>query len=157
MVTITYQKAKIQIPDFLADLWPVDLPLDSWPTYCGAGEGIGDLLVPERICGVDNSCGCFVHDIQWALADDSFFAAMVANWNLYCNLRAITLANYDHSKYSKGRVERGCLKYFLGTIIGTVKSFTPDGSYEDPFASPTVKARFKKLATVHDVDPQLYQ
>lgn len=49
---ITYGGAQIEIPEFLKDYWPLDQPLEEWPSFCGAGEGLGDKIVPEHICGV---------------------------------------------------------------------------------------------------------
>jgi len=45
-VKISYWGADLTIPDFLEPLWPHDLPPEAWPTFCGAGQGWGDAIVP---------------------------------------------------------------------------------------------------------------
>lgn len=39
--------------------------IEHFPHCCGAGEGIGDLLVPESVFGVIISAACFIHDFMW--------------------------------------------------------------------------------------------
>lgn len=154
---IVYQKVQILVPDYLLQLWPHDLPLDGWPSYCGAGDGWGDKLIPEVICGVPSSCICFIHDNMWAVAEDTFIAAMKSNWTMYKNLNAFVLANYDQTKYQRSEVEAVCMIYLIGTIIGIRRNFSPDGTADDPFSSPTVRSRLKRLATVCDIDPKFYE
>lgn len=49
---VEYYGAKLTMPSFLVALFPVDLPAKKWPTFCGAGGGFGDRVVPDRIHGV---------------------------------------------------------------------------------------------------------
>lgn len=47
---------------------PIRFPhptFDGFPTYCGAGSGIGDLVVPDVIYEIPISVDCFIHDICW--------------------------------------------------------------------------------------------
>lgn len=156
-ITIEYGGTFLDLPDFLVNIWPFDLPLDGWPTFCGAGEGFGDWIVPDEIYDVPIRHICFLHDIAWAITEPNFGAAMQANWDMYQRVRRTVLANYDDKRYSEKRVEVRCLAYLLGTIVGVRRNFKPDGTYQDPFASPTVRARLRKLATVHDINPELYE
>jgi len=53
-VKIIRYGAQMEVADFLEHLMPdePDLPLNMWPTFCGAGDGIGDRLVPDIIGGI---------------------------------------------------------------------------------------------------------
>ena len=51
----------------------VEMPyktIDEFGTYCGAGHGVGDWLVPDVFRGhVRISVCCFLHDVSWMLAE----------------------------------------------------------------------------------------
>jgi hypothetical protein len=55
----------------LAVKWPYQR-VRNFDSYCGAGKGIGDKIVPESILGVKVSPACFVHDKMWELASASW-------------------------------------------------------------------------------------
>ncbi len=158
--TIDYHDAKLEVCSCLVDLWPSRLPLDKWPSFCGAGSGIGDWIIPENIAGVCCSCVCFDHDVSWAIADNTVKGAMDSNWRMYNNLRNLTLANYDQAKHSKSYVEFKCILYLFGVCIGLKRNFKPDSALgpvtDDPLQHPTVKDRLHKLAMETLDDRQFY-
>ena len=149
---INYASAKLEIPTFLTDLWPHALHPADWPTFCGAGDGLGDRIVPDHICSVSVSPCCFEHDISWALAENSFAAFMKANLRLWLNLRSLVLANYNKKLYPQVIVEWRCFGFFLA--VSTVgKKFFKAGPEDrivtaDPFDHPIVRARLHRLARV---------
>lgn len=57
------------MPRFVATWWPHHLTLDEFPTFCGAGRGLGDAVVPERMWGLPISAACYIHDFAWTLAN----------------------------------------------------------------------------------------
>jgi hypothetical protein len=67
-------------------MFPEALPLQHWPTFCGAGNGFGDWIVPDWVKRVCISPECFVHDIDWAIADGSWRAFQAANNRFLKNL-----------------------------------------------------------------------
>lgn len=71
-VKLKYHDALIEVPGFLSSMLPENLPLDHWPSFCGAGDGIGDWIVPDRIKRTCISDACMVHDIDWSIADGSW-------------------------------------------------------------------------------------
>jgi hypothetical protein len=150
---IEYAGAKLEVPEFLVDIWPKDFQLKKWPTFCGAGDGLGDKIVPDHICGVRASCCCFEHDISWPLSANTFFAFMRCNMRFYRNLRALVLANYDKKKHSRFTVERRCFYFFAAVCTAGWKFFkvSPDDRVVtvDPFSHPVVKARLHRLARVY--------
>jgi hypothetical protein len=89
--TIIYQGAELSVPEFLVDLWPHDLAIEDWPTFCGAGDGPGDWIVPDKARGVYFTPACFIHDIDWALAPSRLaHSFVISNYYFWCNLRALT-------------------------------------------------------------------
>lgn len=125
IVTVDYAGARLEIPDFLVEFWPVDSPLEDWPTYCGAGQGLGDVLVRDRRCGVWTSCTCFVHDVEWTVGDPGWYAAVESNMRLYRNIRALMLDNYDPNRYTRKRVEREAAKVLFGVTYGIFRHYDP--------------------------------
>jgi hypothetical protein len=140
---IQYCGAQLEVPEYIAERWPYHYSLDDWPTFCGAGGGIGDAVIPDERCGVRIACVCFIHDIDWAIAEDTLVAAMRGNNRLRRNMRSIILANYDKEKYSRFRVEYECFKYYIGTTLGFALHFSPTGS--DPSTNPEVAEKLERL------------
>jgi len=147
---IPYAGCNIEVPELLAlnDYWPYGLPLEDWPTFCGAGEGIGDRIIPDTICGVRVACCCFEHDISWCIADGSFVDFMKSNLRLYCNLRAIVLPRIPY--WQKLAAEAKCFFYFAAvcTVGHKIfkKQFSTTKQYLDPFDNPGVKEKLHRLA-----------
>lgn len=87
-VTIDYLGAQLRVPDFLVDLWPHEMEWKQWPTFCGAGDGLGDWIVPDRVRGAILAPACFIHDVEWAIAGDrGVYAFLMANLHLTINNR----------------------------------------------------------------------
>lgn len=141
--TIIYAGAILEVPDFLVDLWPHELPLSDWPTYCGAGDGLGDRIVPDSIWGARVCPACFIHDIDWAIADGSYRAFQAANNRFKRNLVALT----DAQLYSQVRIAAKirCNTYWLvvSSPVGW-RNYEPSGS--DPYTNPVVKDKLFRLA-----------
>lgn len=54
---------------------PLQFPYDTFEeftSFCGAGSGIGDIIVPESIFGIKVSPVCYIHDIMWQMAEPSW-------------------------------------------------------------------------------------
>ena len=67
-------------------------------TACGAGEGIGDKLVPETIWGVRVTLACFVHDYMWELSEASWADFHHSNAVFLSNINAVILALSNKSR-----------------------------------------------------------
>lgn len=147
-VKIQYFGAEIEIAEFLLHLWPDELALKDWPTFCGAGSGPGDWFVSDYICGVYVSPCCFQHDIDFSALDSTWGNFFNANMRLYLNLRAFVYANVDRKRYSNRRIEASCLKYFSGVMLFGWKHFKkkidPQGA---PLEDKTVKEKLHRLAS----------
>ena len=79
------------MPDRLIMDWP-DMPLDALPDSCGAGSGIGNLIVPETIFRLRVTPACFIHDFCWQIADASWADFHQSNSIFLHNLLAIIQA-----------------------------------------------------------------
>ncbi len=69
---------------------PTDITLPGsfvklFPACCGAGDGIGNLIVPETIWGVPISPACFVHDKMWGKA--------APTWEAFHHSNSVFLTN----------------------------------------------------------------
>jgi len=117
--------AVLDIPDFLEPFWPYDLELIDFPTFCGAGQGLGDKLIKDIRCEVNTAPACLVHDVEWTLCDKSYFDAIMSNVRLYKNTRSLLLANYNKDKYSQKEVEWESFKVFVGVTWGIFFHFKP--------------------------------
>lgn len=65
--------------------------LVDYPSFCGAGSGIGDRIVPEKIGGMPCSHICHVHDEWWEYCDSTWIAFIRGNMAFGYNL-AVYLA-----------------------------------------------------------------
>lgn len=83
---VLYHGALIEVPYFMVKMLPETLPLKNWPTFCGAGNGFGDWIVPDWVKRVCISPECLVHDIEWAIANGSWRAFQSANNRFLRNL-----------------------------------------------------------------------
>ena len=139
---IPFNGALLNIHEYLIDSWPFDFPAERWPTFCGAGKGLGDWAVPEKLCGVPNQPCCYDHDVRWAAAAN-VREALIANFILYSNVRANTLANYNQRIYSRRFVESACLVVLAGVTLGTIFHFDPIN--QDIEVNVEVKDRMDRL------------
>lgn len=62
------------------------------PPCCGAGDGIGEKLIPETMWGLPISPACYIHDKEWPLAQPTWEAFHASNSHFLHNL--VTLVNY---------------------------------------------------------------
>ena len=143
-VITEYAGAHVEVSAFLVPLLPHDLPLKDWPTYCGAGKGFGDWLVPDLIPGAYIQFPCFQHDIDWALADGSKDDYWKANARFLRNLRTMVRAQIaDEDSLEKGLYD--CEWYYMGVSspIGW-SCYHPSG--QDWRTNPVVKEKLHRLS-----------
>lgn len=94
--------------------------VDKFDSFCGAGTGIGDAIVPETIWGVKVSPACFVHDKMWEAADGTWEAFHASNSIFLTNL--ISLIEVQ----SKSSVLKRIRLYRAVTYYNTVDSIGPN-------------------------------
>jgi len=106
-----FHGVKYQTPlgfDFL------DKDIDDYPSFCGAGSGIGDKVVPEKIGGMPCSHICHVHDEWWEMCDPTWLAFLRGNMAFGYNL-AVYLGTGKGSKWDKAwRLIKGSV--YVGAV-----------------------------------------
>lgn len=136
------------VPSFLVDLWPREVPLAGFPSYCGAGSGIGDKIVPEYIWGLKVSAACFIHDILWAICPNTWAWFILSNLMFLFNLLSI-IKFKSHSFV--GRIVRysRAVWYFIAVSTIGKKCFKKDAEdkviVDDPTDHPSVIAKFNRI------------
>lgn len=70
-----------------------------FPTYCGAGSGFGDWIVPDRAMGLSLSPACFIHDLCWGLAT-TWGEFHQSNMIFLENMRSI-ISHRSHDRFEK--------------------------------------------------------
>jgi len=153
-VKISYWGADLTIPDFLESLWPHDLPPEAWPTFCGAGQGWGDAIVPDKIGKVYLNPAGLCHDVEWACSAKNLSAFMGANGRFFLNCVELVLAT-DLAVWPKIKMLTSVTGIYL-TAVSTMGilffSWFTKNRKEDvnPLENPTVKDRLKRLATARN-------
>jgi hypothetical protein len=145
--TIDYFGARLEVVEFLAEIWPYELPLDKWPSFCGLGDSWGDKWVPEKICGIPISCVCFDHDVSFSLADGSQKEFIKMNLRMYRNVRSLVIPNIKW--WQRPKAESMCFIYFaVTTALGfrAYESQIPKQRYDHPLDNPEVHKKLHRLA-----------
>ena len=140
--TTEYLGAKLEMPDWLVPLWPVDMPRAQWPTYCGSG-GLGDIFVPDQICGAIICEDCFIHDIEFAVLPREWWAFQQSNNRLYTNLASTLSAQITDAK-TLAKAKRIAMRYWAAVSLFGWRHFDPEN--ENPWSNNTVRARLNRLA-----------
>ena len=147
--TIQYHGVELQVPPGLAPVLPSEcLPMAKWPSFCGAGDGVGNRLVSDYIQGISIKVVCYIHDIEWATTTDTREAFHAANRRFFRNLVALLNDRLSGSQLLWGINEAALYYFAVNSFIGW-KNFSPIGG---PFEeNPVVKDRCRKLvATLSD-------
>lgn len=63
--------------------------LDDFPDCCGAGDGLQERLVPEKILGLRVSAACSIHDFDFGSAPATWAAFHATSFRFARNLYAI--------------------------------------------------------------------
>lgn len=72
-VAVIYDGVTLIVP--IINESPMHIPhdgFDDFDTYCGAGKGWGDKIVPDDIYGIIISPACFIHDVMWRESSPSW-------------------------------------------------------------------------------------
>lgn len=95
--------------------------LSDFETYCGAGGGFGDWIVPETLFFLKVSAACFIHDEMWRMADGSWEDFHYANSVFLSNLISIITHESDSNILKHMRMYRA-VTYFnaVDTIGATI-------------------------------------
>lgn len=143
-------KAILSAPAWIEKLWPSDFPSEKWPTFCGAGNGFGDKIVPDKIHNVSISPECFIHDIGWATSADTIREFLAENWWLAVNIGAQILASELSWWLKELAVLRAWVVYFMAVSTIGIFSFDPMHAEEEkPLENAIVQERLRRLANAY--------
>jgi hypothetical protein len=141
--TIDYLGASIEVQDWLEPLWPHDLQWHDWCTFCGAGFGLGDYIIPDHFGAASGSQACFIHDLDFAVLPKEWWPFQQANNRLYTNLiSSLSAQIYDPKQLAKAKNK--ARRYWIGVTIFGWPHFDPCG--ENPWSNPTVREKLNRLA-----------
>lgn len=146
---LLYQGVCLEVQDWIAPLWPMDRPLDKWPTFCGPDIGIGDELVPDDYPYWHFACCCFPHDLDFATGPRTLEFFHGANMRLKRNMQAMVIATSRGIENFFKRVairEAGFAvadAYYEAVEIGFDTFFNPDPP-GNPFEQHTVIEKLKR-------------
>ncbi len=147
-VFITVEGCRFWVPRFLAEHWPHQVPLASFPTFCGAGDGWGDRVVPDRIFLLPIAPCCFIHDIDWTICAATEVEFHLANVRFRHNLLELIR---ERSRWLAVRLlrERRALTYYQMVETAGRRFFTQGfggaPACDQPLLHPAVVAKFQRL------------
>jgi hypothetical protein len=133
---------------WLAQLWPHDMLLDEWPTFCGPGNSLGDWTIPDEIHGVKVCATCFIHDCMWSTSIDSYASFQAANNVFLKNLLSTVKSQLSGIKRQLAYVR--CLLYFAAVSTVGMIHFCP--FCRNPYSNPEIREKLNRLAKAQMVD-----
>ena len=95
-----------------------DLVVEDYGTYCGAGRGFGDIIVPDTIWGLNISPACAVHDEMWRIADSTWEAFHASNSIFLRNIISLIQTQSKNSFLKRLRMYRAVTYYNAVDSIG---------------------------------------
>jgi len=133
------------MPELVDKHFPA-LPLDDYPRFCGAGEGLWEKVVPDHILWLYISVACWIHDCMFCLLNPAKTNWFIANGVLLLNIFMLIIV-----KGSNWLVVPRCMvavPYFWAVMTGTGwKCFTSRNWVDDynPYKDPELLTKFAKV------------
>ena len=118
------------MPEFLDENFPT-VPIDEFPSFCGAGDGIGDRVVPDSVLVLSIAIACWIHDGMFSLLSPKKDNWYIANGILILNIFMLIIA-----KGSKWLViPRGmvAVPYFWAVMTGVGWRIFTNRTWVDDF------------------------
>lgn len=115
--------------------------LKDFPSSCGPGEGIGELIIPDSLLGLCITPPCWIHDKSWSVAKASSDDYRISNLMFLANLFSVI-------KFRPIIFPLNLLKPFR---------FMLAVSYYEAVASETGESIFWKLKQSQDRDRKSFQ
>ena len=133
------------MPELVDKNFPT-LPMDEFPRFCGAGEGFGEKIVPDRILWLYISIACWIHDIMFCLLSPDKNNWFIANGVLLLNIFMLIIV-----KGSKAMVVPRCMiavPYFWAVMTSTGWKIFTDRNVQKEYDPYTDHVLLKKFARV---------
>jgi len=87
-------------------------------SYCGAGTGIGDLVVPETMWGLVVTLACYIHDEMWEHCEATWEEFNQSNDVFFRNLRYIVRFMSQNKRVKHLRMYRVVTYYNAVDAVG---------------------------------------
>lgn len=97
---------------------PPCFKLKDFPDSCGAGKGIGQILVPETFYGLRCAAACHIHDFSWEVAEATWTDFHESNYMFIRNLITIIEAGSSSSALKALRVYRAASYFNAVDTVG---------------------------------------
>jgi hypothetical protein len=85
--------------------------VENFDHYCGAGRGFGDIVIPDRMWGLNISPACAVHDEMWNIAPATWEAFHASNSIFLRNLIQLITIQSKSSILKRLRLYRAVTYY----------------------------------------------
>jgi hypothetical protein len=85
--------------------------VDEFGSFCGAGSGFGQIVVPETMWRLPISPACFVHDMMWDMAPPTWEAFHASNAIFLRNLLALIQVQSKSALLKRMRMYRAVTYY----------------------------------------------
>lgn len=92
--------------------------ISKYPTFCGAGKGAGDWLVPEGMWRLKVSPACHIHDDMWDKASGIFFDFIISNIIFLFNICMIIIVMSTKRYMGVLRCGRAFTYFFAVSTFG---------------------------------------
>lgn len=112
---IKFHNIKYLVPEEFEFL---NLPIQRYPSFCGAGKGIGDLIVPETIGGMKCSHICHVHDESFYLCSPTYAGFTKSNIMFAFNLAVYLSSKKSGFFKTSWRLVKGCVYVIAVSTFG---------------------------------------
>ena len=139
--TILIEGCELIIPTSIKKFWPTQIAIDDFPSFCGAGNGFGDRIVPEKTIGLKVSPACFVHDLSWEICELSWAGFHQSNSIFLHNLQQIIINRSSSEILKMIRLYRA-VTYFNAVDSVGAHFFWERKETLDPRKNPVVQEKF---------------
>ena len=142
-ITIQYQGIGIEIPTYLDKYFPLDKPLNDWPTYCGPGKWL-DWLVPDKINGAYINPACFIHDCERSIGPKTWERFSAGNNRMLKNTQSLVNAQLTGRDRLVANSRCSIYHYAIASTVGWW-CYKPFFNSEDPLENLALREKLMRL------------
>ena len=139
--TISVEGCEFIVPVAIKQYWPRYLDIDEFPSFCGAGNGFGDSIVPEKMLGLKVAPACFIHDLSWEICELSWAGFHQSNSMFLHNLQQIIINRSSSEILKMIRLYRA-VTYFNAVDSVGAHFFWERKETLEPLKNPVVQEKF---------------
>lgn len=95
-----------------------NLVVEDYDTYCGAGKGFGDIIIPDTMWGLNISPACAIHDEMWKVAPPTWEAFHASNSIFLRNIISLIVSQSKSKFLKRLRLYRAVTYYNAVDSVG---------------------------------------